>query len=132
MNCCDAFGNCRQGRDCPTRAPVSLPGVPAAAVVARVRPLRSCDELGVCLSPMGECRANCRLHDPLSPLATGAQREASTDILPLGLVRMLCWLLLALVLGLLLISAGALAGYGWVRWGQALSTRLWQLFASLA
>jgi hypothetical protein len=46
MNCCDEFGDCRQGRDCPVRA--VLPREPAK--VAQVQPgkRRTCDELGVC------------------------------------------------------------------------------------
>jgi hypothetical protein len=66
MSCCDDFGNCDQGRDCPVRQP---------AKVATARPLyRRCDVMGVCQSPDAECQANCRLHDAVTDphIATGA------------------------------------------------------------
>jgi hypothetical protein len=53
MSCCDDFGNCDQGRDCPVRQP---------AKVATARPLyRRCDVGGACFQPDAQCAAECKL-----------------------------------------------------------------------
>ena len=58
MNCCDQYGACNQGRDCPVRSQ------PADNQVATLRPMyRRCDVMGACQSPDAECKANCLLHD---------------------------------------------------------------------
>jgi hypothetical protein len=52
MNCCDAYGNCRQGRDCPARGP---------AVVAPIKQsITRCQELGVCQS-LSPCCSGCSI-----------------------------------------------------------------------
>lgn len=36
MNCCDDYGNCRQGRDCPVRTTRAAPSpAPAPSLIAR-------------------------------------------------------------------------------------------------
>jgi len=50
MNCCNEFGDCRQGRDCPVRGP---------AVVAPIKQsISRCQELGVCQS-LTPCCSGC-------------------------------------------------------------------------
>jgi hypothetical protein len=70
MNCCDQYGACNQGRDCPVRTQ------PGSNTVATLRPLyRRCDVMGVCQSPDAECQANCILHDAVTPVATEPVNE---------------------------------------------------------
>jgi hypothetical protein len=124
MNCCDEFGHCNQGRQCPVRRP---------AVVARAKPLRRCEDLGVCMNAQGECRSNCQLHDPLpSSNDALAQRLANQDDKPLaGLELLLVWLLGLVVLCLAVAVGGALLGYLWARWGDAISNILWHMATGL-
>lgn len=71
MSCCD-YNDCRQGRDCPVRAP---------AKVAVARPLyRKCDVMGVCQSPDAECQANCRLHDAAAQPGMAPVNEADLTL----------------------------------------------------
>ena len=62
MNCCDEYGQCRQGRDCPARTGIVLPHQAAhAASVAKIKASkpRTCDELGVCQG-RGDCDCDCQ------------------------------------------------------------------------
>ena len=58
--CCDTWGNCNQGRDCPARTGVVLPH--QAAHAAKVR--RTCAELGVF-----QDRGGCDCADTVPPQA---------------------------------------------------------------
>lgn len=61
MNCCDEFGNCNQGRDCPVRKGQAQAQAPANRI-ATLRPMyRRCDSLGVCQSPDEACQGGCML-----------------------------------------------------------------------
>ena len=82
MNCCNTFGDCTQGRDCPARTGTVLPyQARHAAQVAAHHPHRhTCTELGVrqnrpdceCPQPIPPEAGNVRLppvdHDDMSPL----------------------------------------------------------------
>lgn len=140
MNCCDAYGNCRQGRDCPVRR--RDPADPAGpATVAKAKPLRRCEDMGVCMHPGNECRTNCRLHEPLeapgNPQDALSQRlQGQADEEAVALELLLYWLLALVVAGLLAALGGVLVGFAWVRWGDAISNSLantlWQMAALLS
>jgi len=95
MSCCDDFGNCDQGRNCPVRAP---------AKVATAKPLyRRCDVGGICPRPDAKCQAECLL---------SAEPDESIGWLESAVM----WALLSLAVGLLLVLLGGAAGfvYGWL------------------
>ena len=96
MSCCDDFGNCDQGRDCPVR---SAPAGPAKVAVAR--PLyRRCDIAGACPQPDAQCRERCLL--------------AADDEQPLSQAENVAiWLVIALAMSLLLVLLGGVVGYFW-------------------
>jgi hypothetical protein len=127
MNCCDQFGACNQGRDCPVRGqvssaqPVALPG---AARVAVAKPLyRRCDVAGVCQSPDASCQADCLLASP--PVASGQDD-------PFGEAAMRVVLVLLALLTLVVLAG--VAGFAWEQraWQTvwtALQDTLWALAA---
>jgi len=95
MSCCDDFGNCDQGRNCPVRAP---------AKVTVAKPLyRRCDVGGVCPRPDAQCRAECLL---------STEPDNSIGWLESAVM----WVVLSLAVGLLLVLLGGAAGfvYGWL------------------
>jgi hypothetical protein len=124
MNCCDQYGACNQGRDCPVRAK------PANNTVATLRPLyRRCDVMGVCQSPDAECKANCRLHDAVAEtgpeMAPVKEVDLTLDFVAWTLVVTAVMATLAFCFGL---YADQLAsGLQWLADGAA---RLVQRFAA--
>lgn len=57
MNCCNDFGQCTQGHNCPAR--------PAAVAPIKVQ-RRSCEALGVCRSRTTACKG-CTPHEQAAP-----------------------------------------------------------------
>jgi hypothetical protein len=95
MSCCDDFGNCAQGRDCPVRSAQAAP-----AKVAIARPLyRRCDIDGVCKQPDAQCRERCLL-------SSDEDGEVLTQ-----LEQVVAWLVTTLAAGLVLVLLGGVVGY---------------------
>lgn len=68
MNCCNDFGQCTQGPDCPVRATPSTM-------------FKTCDDLGVCQNQDAECPRQCQLLSQLSgmtPYDSDALWQAET------------------------------------------------------
>lgn len=94
MNCCNQYGQCNQGRDCPVRT------TQAPAKVAIARPLyRRCDIAGVCPQPDAECHERCLL-------ATDDNGEALTQMETVAI-----WLVTTLAVGLVLVLLGGVVGF---------------------
>ena len=61
MNCCDQYGTCNQGRDCPVRSHTIQPAQPGVARVAVARPVYTrCDVIGKCQADTA-CVSHCQL-----------------------------------------------------------------------
>lgn len=94
MNCCNAYGQCDQGRDCPARTGAVLPHQARhAARVAADLPVQFVgDEPAEPTGPLCQCL-------PLS-------RRESLGIAAFMLVGCLAWL----------AAVAAMLGYAWARW----------------
>lgn len=113
----------------------------APVTVAKARPLRRCEEMGVCMHPGAECRTNCRLHEPLdapgNPQDALSQRlQGQADEEAAGLELLLSWLLVLVVAVMVVALGGVLVGFAWGRWGDAISSSLantlWRMAAMLS
>jgi hypothetical protein len=112
MNCCDEYGDCRQGRDCPARRDTPINGGKAKLVeittpgmhssqVARIKSTRPAWLPGDCVPPEA---GNFQILD-LGPDDIDAGQPLAHDK-SMALVRTLLSLLLAV---LLMVLVGALA-----------------------
>lgn len=114
MNCCDSYGTCTQGRECPARTGTVLPHqAEHAARVARIKASRPRprDDLGIC-----QGKGDCACTHPVPPEAGNFQivdlGPDDSDCQPLthdenmALVRtLLSWLLVVLAMvGLLALA----------------------------
>lgn len=140
MNCCDTYGNCTQGRDCPSRTGMVTTAQAAhAARVAHSHPHqpkapRTCEELGIC-NQQGNCGGNGACHAVPADLPVqfvGLEPDEPTE--PTRPVCD-CWPLTPketnqIIAGMcffLAVFMGAVAfgiGYGWVRFGRDLMAYL--------
>jgi hypothetical protein len=107
MNCCDAYGNCNQGRDCPVRNTVD--GLPAQPMSKTTRRVYTCADLAVCKSTSPRCT------DCATPLITKqAIAHIDTDDMPMDTwERINYWAALAIVTCLSVGVAGVAVGFVW-------------------
>jgi len=109
MNCCDAYGNCNQGRDCPVRNTVD--GLPAQPMGKTTRRVYTCADLGVCKSTSPRCT------DCATPLITKqAIAHIDTDDMPMDTwERINYWAALVVVVAFSVGTVGLVGGYMWGR-----------------
>ncbi len=101
MNCCNDYGQCTQGQDCPAR--------PAAVAPIKLTRARTCEELGLCQSKATPC-AGCA---PIEVQPAPALRAAMDDELPASKWDLLWFWGTVSVTGVctLIVTVG---GLGWV------------------
>jgi hypothetical protein len=104
MNCCDTYGNCNQGRDCPVRNTVD--GLPAQPMGKTTRRVYTCADLGVC-----------KCTDCATPLITKqAIAHIDTDDMPMDTwERINYWAALVVVVAFSVGTVGLVGGYMWGR-----------------
>jgi hypothetical protein len=109
MNCCDTYGNCNQGRDCPVRNTVA--GLPAQPMGKTTRRVYTCADLGVCKSTSPRCT------DCATPLITKqAIAHIDTDDMPMDTwERINYWAALVVVVAFSVGTVGLVGGYMWGR-----------------
>jgi hypothetical protein len=109
MNCCDTYGNCNQGRDCPVRNTVD--GLPAQPMGKTTRRVYTCADLGVCKSTSPRCT------DCATPLITKqAIAHIDTDDMPMDTwERINYWAALVVVVAFSVGTVGLVGGYMWGR-----------------
>lgn len=144
MNCCDAFGNCNQGRNCPARQPADPAKASQAsqttdashATQTAARAMYSrCDILGVCQAQT-PCAGHCELwarqvlarHDDA---AVDANFDRADRRIGLLLTGVLALIVLSMLFGMASVYAGTIAAaldWAWLsvqlllyRWGATWS-----------
>jgi len=107
MNCCDAYGNCNQGRDCPVRT--TADGLPAQPTSKTTRRVYTCADLGVCKSTSPRCT------DCTTPLITKqAIAHIDTDVVEMDTwERINYWAALVVVVAFSLSITSLLASFIW-------------------
>jgi hypothetical protein len=114
MNCCDAYGNCNQGRDCPVRN--SVDGLPAQPMGKTTRRVYTCADLGVCKSTSPRCTdctgTNTNRATPL--ITKQAIAHIDTDDMPMDTwERINYWAALVVVVAFSLSITSLLASFIW-------------------
>lgn len=104
MNCCNDFGQCTQGDNCPARC------TPVARI--KVSRPRTCEELGICQGHDHPC-ASCT---PIIP-QPAPERRAMDDELPMGKWdQFFFWGVLAVTGSCTVLVVFGSAGWAYTRW----------------